>query len=132
MKFILVPSCIALILMDLTAVAAYEHIPFSPSSPSRPTGPLKISMPMTRNDNHKPNAKAAVIRAVSKYINYISNPIPPIHSRIRTANLTATDYGNDIEYYATISVGTPPQNFKLDMDTGSADLWFSEFMKLKE
>ncbi|KAL1923829.1 uncharacterized protein VTP21DRAFT_8809 [Calcarisporiella thermophila] len=34
-----------------------------------------------------------------------------------------TDVGKDIEYYAEVTVGTPGQVFRLDLDTGSADLW---------
>lgn len=30
---------------------------------------------------------------------------------------------NDVGYLATIQMGTPPQNFLLLMDSGSADLW---------
>ena len=31
--------------------------------------------------------------------------------------------GNDTGYLSTIQMGTPPQDFNLLMDSGSADLW---------
>ncbi|KAJ6463451.1 acid protease [Mycena sanguinolenta] len=34
-----------------------------------------------------------------------------------------TDEEDDIEWLGTISIGTPGQNFLIDFDTGSADLW---------
>lgn len=37
--------------------------------------------------------------------------------------VTADDQQNDSLYLAEVSIGTPPQTFKLDFDTGSADLW---------
>ena len=30
---------------------------------------------------------------------------------------------NDVGYIATVQLGTPPQDFKILMDSGSADFW---------
>ncbi|KAJ7153545.1 acid protease [Mycena crocata] len=34
-----------------------------------------------------------------------------------------TDLENDLEWAGTVSIGSPPQDFLIDFDTGSADLW---------
>jgi hypothetical protein len=40
----------------------------------------------------------------------------------RTGHVDATDIQQDTEYLAPVSIGTPPQIFHLQFDTGSADL----------
>lgn len=41
----------------------------------------------------------------------------------QAGNVPAEDEQNDSEYLCEVKIGTPGQNFKLDFDTGSADLW---------
>ncbi|KAI9027195.1 hizopuspepsin I, partial [Phycomyces nitens] len=45
-------------------------------------------------------------------------------------SISVESYGNDVEYYGIIKVGSPPQTMTLDFDTGSSDLWFASTLCL--
>ena len=44
-------------------------------------------------------------------------------SESKSGYATATNVQQDTEYVVPVTIGNPPQTFKLDFDTGSADLW---------
>ncbi|KAG0050324.1 hypothetical protein BGZ89_003881 [Linnemannia elongata] len=75
------------------------------------------AVPLTRNPYFKPNAQAQVAKLNRRY--------PDLKVLVGSiGSVPLTDVYPDLEYYGTVSVGTPAQALKLNFDTGSSDTWF--------
>ncbi|KAI8841886.1 aspartic peptidase domain-containing protein [Chytriomyces cf. hyalinus JEL632] len=102
------------------------HDPSTPSNPSsEPLSVVRVPLlyqdPLTMDDEHpQPKAMAASRAALSrKYSAILAQNDLAETSRSKLIN--ALNAG----YYASISVGTPPLQFYVNADTGSADLWIT-------
>ncbi|KAF9170916.1 hypothetical protein BGX21_008267 [Mortierella sp. AD011] len=76
---------------------------------------------LTRNPNFKHNTKAQINKLNKRYPGL---KILATATSGSTGSVPLTDVDPDLEYYGSVSVGTPAQVFKLDFDTGSSDIWF--------
>lgn len=74
---------------------------------------------LLRNPDYKPSVKNSLLKVKAKYAKYSTN----VSSMSLVGAVPVTDYQNDIEYYASVEIGSPPQKLNLDFDTGSSDLW---------
>ncbi|KAG0355949.1 hypothetical protein BGZ54_000904, partial [Gamsiella multidivaricata] len=75
------------------------------------------SVPLTRNPHFKHNTHAQIAKLNRRYpgMNILKGS---------TGNVPLTNVHPDLEYYGSVSVGSPAQVVKLDFDTGSSDIWF--------
>lgn len=69
------------------------------------------AVPLTRRADYKHNTPAQIRKLNARY------PQLQIKAAGSTGTVPLTDVSPDLEYYGTVSVGTPAQNVKLDFDT---------------
>lgn len=80
------------------------------------------AVPLTRRENFKHNTRAQIAKMNARYpgLKILAGS---------TGNVPLTDVSPDLEYYGSVSVGTPAQVLKLDFDTVSSTLSPKVFQK---
>ncbi|KAG0200912.1 hypothetical protein BGX28_006159 [Mortierella sp. GBA30] len=77
------------------------------------------SIPLTRNPTYKHSTHAQIDKINRRY------PSMNVLGRgAGSGRVPLTNVHADVEYYGSVSVGSPAQVIKLDFDTGSSDIWF--------
>ncbi|KAI7819008.1 hypothetical protein BC939DRAFT_521280 [Gamsiella multidivaricata] len=98
--------------MKITALVslAAAVLAFTDASPIHKNDSKGHAVPLTRNPHFKHNTKAQIAKLNKRY--------PGLNILVgSTGKVPLTDVSPDLEYYGSVSVGTPAQVFKLDFDT---------------
>ncbi|KAF9164448.1 hypothetical protein DFQ26_001422 [Actinomortierella ambigua] len=103
-------------------------LPATVSKTSPP--PRGFSVSLERNKNFKQNTRAELTMLNKRYPALQLTHRFQFLSHLRNAAGTSgtvpvTNHPRDVEYYGTITVGTPGQTLKMNFDTGSSDTWFA-------
>lgn len=83
-------------------------------------------MPYTPSNGATPDADASVFAAASGAggcFNSTNGTLTPAVTPQTSNSLGLAIQDHDVGYVATIQMGTPPREFNVLMDSGSADLW---------
>ncbi|KAG0003575.1 1,3-beta-glucanosyltransferase [Entomortierella chlamydospora] len=104
--------------MKITALVslAAAVLAFADASPVHRPSHRGTAVSLTRNRNYKHNVHAEINKLNKRY--------PSLQILAASGTVPLTDVNPDVEYYGSVSVGTPAQVVKLDFDTGSSDIWF--------
>ncbi len=96
-----------------------------------------FSVSQVQNQNYVRHGPLAYYKALRKFgapiPDHLEAVVSAIMSKRSTGSAVTTPQRSDIEYLTPVSIGTPPKQFNLDLDSGSGDFWvFSSELPSRE